>query len=344
MENLRRQISLHLPATHYLERVRENGNTNSCKLHRDAPFALVGGAASNAAELDAVLKRSAAEAKDKQMSRQVAASLIRQQLNADLHLQGVLGDGSCLFRALSRSYHDVTGELLDHAQLRQKCVARIATDPELFVRFDTIDERDAYLSRMKQDAIYGDELCLRALTRELNVRILVYTPQYGTQTFMLESTPEWRTVRLAYNGIDHYDVVLRRNTQSYVSFNSRGQNQQCPAQDTRALDAQSSEQSGAAAECITILSANVTSWTPHADQLLEAGADILLLQETRLSASGIAAQQKLLASRAWDSLWGKPPGAIKVKTQVLAPSLWQVCAWGGRYLRQDHHTFDRHWS
>ena len=54
---------------------------------------------------------------------------------------------------------------------------------------------------------YGDELCVHALASRFHVRIDVFTPEYGIQVFQEQNSP---TVSLAYNGHDHYDVILSR--------------------------------------------------------------------------------------------------------------------------------------
>ena len=82
---------------------------------------------------------------------------------------------------------------------------------------------------------------------------------------------------------------------------------------------------------LTILSSNCTSWECHADCLLHSGADILLLQEVRLAAEGIASQTKKLsqADEPWSSVWGRPPGIIKVKGKRLAKSCTGKSVHGG---------------
>ena len=63
--------------------------------------------------------------------RKAAALALQQQLSDDLHIQSVIGDGACLFRAFSRFLHEQTGILRTHAELRQSCVQNIERTPAL---------------------------------------------------------------------------------------------------------------------------------------------------------------------------------------------------------------------
>ena len=67
---------------------------------------------------------------------------------------------------------------------------------------------------------------------------------------------------------------------------------------------------------IKILSVNVTTWFKHSSSILHSGADVVALQETRLSAAGIKQAECALKSRpeSWHGIWGFPPGDIVAKT------------------------------
>ena len=60
---------------------------------------------------------------------------------------------------------------------------------------------------MAKDSTYSDDLCVHSLALLYSVHVQVYTPDYGIQDFHSELTP---TVKLAYNGFDHYDANLSR--------------------------------------------------------------------------------------------------------------------------------------
>ena len=55
---------------------------------------------------------------------------------------------------------------------------------------------------------------------------------------------------------------------------------------------------------LTLLCANVTSWKPHRDSLLQINPDILVLQETGLTLKGQRDESKLLQGRGYQCFWG----------------------------------------
>ena len=55
----------------------------------------------------------------------------------------------------------------------------------------------------------------------------------------------------------------------------------------------------------TILSLNVNSWIPHREGLLEQ-ANVLAIQEIRLTAKGQHYEQKLLSSKKFTAVFGQP--------------------------------------
>ena len=63
-------------------------------------------------------------------------------------------------------------------------------------------------------------------------------------------------------------------------------------------------------------SVNVTTWEKHSSSILHSGADVIALQETRLSAAGSKQAENALKSRheSWHGIWGSPPGDIVAKT------------------------------
>ena len=141
----------------------------------------------------------------------------------EFYIQKVPGDGNCLFTSISRSYKDVTGVFLSQKSLRQKCVDHIVSQSFLNQRFADHIDFNNYVTSMYQDGTYGDELCLTSLAIALGLTIHVFTPMYGTQTFHSNNLDEQRCLRLAFNGIDHFDAVMNRcspvpSNHSYFSF------------------------------------------------------------------------------------------------------------------------------
>ena len=212
---------------------------------------------------------------------------------------------------------------------------------------------------MYQNGTYGDELCIRSLTDILKVNILVFTPQYGTLSFESTNSDNNHSARIAYNGINHYDAVIYRHSpimsnHRYFSFRDKevdssytpqaSSDQADKMMEKHTTDAleplpgtqQSQPLSGSpdpelpSNADLTILSANITSWEPHSEYLLACGADILVMQETRLSLTGINNHTNRLSKRQqpWASVWGKPPGQIKVKHRFAKSSTGSSCHGG----------------
>ena len=78
--------------------------------------------------------------------------------------------------------------------------------------FDTYQDATDYLSDMAMDSTYGDELCVHSLALLYSVHVQIFTDDHGIQELYTELSP---TVKLAYNGFDHYDAILSRQ----VSYN-----------------------------------------------------------------------------------------------------------------------------
>ena len=254
--------------------------------------------------------------------RAQAFEALRAQLNPQHHIQCVLGDGACLFRAFARSLHEQSALLISHQELRASCVQHIRDTPEFSQRFNSPHELDAFCANMLLEDTYGDELCIHSLGSLYQVRIDVYTTQYGIQTFYEHLSP---TIRLAYNGFDHFDVILHKQpvhpimpalkplkpSEPFPSDTPLSQNE--GSTNAKSLN-------NPVKDTITILSINVASWEPHAQCLLNSGADILAVQEARMSELGQIQQNKLLAleSTPWHAVWGKPPGATTNKFSKTA--------------------------
>jgi hypothetical protein len=253
--------------------------------------------------------------------RAQSLAALRAQLLPQHHIQCVLGDGACLFRAFARSLHEQSSLLISHQELRAACVQHIRNTPEFSQRFSTPQELDAFCANMLLEDTCGDELCIHSLGSLYHVRIDVYTPQYGIQTFYEHHNP---IIRLAYNGFDHYDVILHKQAINQIMPVHKPPKQsesipfeQPPSQNEGPIDICPSNTAGK--DTITVLSINVASWEPHARCLLNSGADILAVQEARISELGQIQQNKLLSLEPtpWHAVWGKPPG---VTTKFSKPA------------------------
>ena len=58
---------------------------------------------------------------------------------------------------------------------------------------------------MAQDSCYGDELCINALARAMQLHINVYSPDYPIQKF---GSPLHPSISLAYTGSNHFDAII----------------------------------------------------------------------------------------------------------------------------------------
>ena len=222
-------------------------------------------------------------------------------------LRKVAGDGNCLFRALSIGLHRVSGRRLNHEELRSLIVNRIIASPTLHNRFyDSVDFNN-YIANMSKEGFYGDELCIQSFVECLDVGVCVYHPRGRPVSFGASAS----TIHLAHNGVDHFDVYVPKVNPdvAHASLPSDGaqtasssvQHQPLGALPTGAdspvPDAAKKQ------DTITLLSINTNSWKLHKDNLLPT-ADILMLQETRLTAKGQRDECKSLNGEGFVAHWG----------------------------------------
>ena len=174
--------------------------------------------------------------------------------------------------------------------------------------------RSSICDQLQQDGVPGNHHCLRALSQHFRVPVHVWSSKGEVQIFNNEGCLSDLPAHLVFNGFDHYDALLHRHSpvqanRQHFSFRSAEQHFTQAQEETNNPPQQDSR------DQLVILSANVTSWECHADSLLLAGADILVLQETRLSQAGIHSQTKKLHFHkpSWRSVWGQAPNTIKIR-------------------------------
>ena len=63
---------------------------------------------------------------------------------------------------------------------------------------------------MSRDGTFADELCIISLSKVLNKKICVFTPQHGLQEFGQLRDGDFFPKRVAHNGVNHFDTVLFR--------------------------------------------------------------------------------------------------------------------------------------
>lgn len=201
----------------------------------------------------------------------------------------------------------------------------IRQSPELFRRFADNDAAERYLTAMSLPDTYGDELCLHSLADAFAIKIKVFTPQYGTLLF---NESESTTIMIAYNGRDHYDVILHRANSNSISSPLPCES---PFDDPPMEPEVYNEQPLKRSDTIILLSINAASWECHSQSLLSSVADVIAVQEARVSEVGAIQQNKILAAwdPPWHAIWGKPPAPPKNKFKMHAKRAAGKTTYGG---------------
>ena len=238
------------------------------------------------------------------------------------YIKQMPGDGNCLYHALSASLEQITTQRISHTTLRQQIAEHVATSAAFRARF--FDDRDLanVVRTIRTDGAYGDSLSIEAMCNIYKVAVKVYLPNAVPILFQ---PPHHYTqcLAVAFNNVDHYNAVLTHTSLSQAPVNrqsTRGNNKshqqtpnshsQPPAGQHRtpppqAPNATEHTQHTSATKTLTLLSINVNTWQKHRDALL-AEADILAIQETRLTAKGQQAEGKILQSQQRTACFGAP--------------------------------------
>ena len=106
----------------------------------------------------------------------------------DRKLKKIIGDGNCLFRALSQFIH---GSEDFHAVMRQQLVDFVHKNKQVFVPFVLSGTIDTHLLHMKHDRIWGTQVELQAVATLIQRDIFVLTDCFGgtTKTRWMKYTP-----------------------------------------------------------------------------------------------------------------------------------------------------------
>lgn len=242
-------------------------------------------------QLEFAIAQSIAENKKQAEAIATAKQALIQQLPSNLRLEAVLGDGNCLFRALCRSLISSKSSAPDHVQLRAECIQAIQRNPVLHATFFDHQDFQDYISEMQVDGAYGDELCIRAFCIIYKCSVTVFTAQHGPRTFGDQSLG--LQFYLAHNGINHFDAVLPRPHRNYLNHVSGPASIKAEHSISSSPKPVTEEDPPRKHNTLKLLSINVNSWVPRRDSLLQQ-ADILVVQETRLTAAGQRSNHKLL--------------------------------------------------
>lgn len=121
----------------------------------------------------------------------------------------VVGDGDCMFRAISQGLHGGTlgpaSELAWSMRLRAVAVAYNCRRRAV-LRRRAADEH-LHCVAMRSRGTYGEEEELDALSRALRVRIAVYTSFSARSPLITYGPARARGISLWYHD-EHYDAVL----------------------------------------------------------------------------------------------------------------------------------------
>jgi len=140
---------------------------------------------------------------------------IKQQLSAlGLAVKDVTGDGNCLFRALSDQYD---GDPRGHAAHRESVCAHIERNKAVYAPWiDDSQSFEQYVSRMRQDGVYGGNLELVAFAREHGVDIAVHQHNLAVwiirgrekeNEFVRVSETRGVMLHIVYHSWEHYSSV-----------------------------------------------------------------------------------------------------------------------------------------
>lgn len=147
----------------------------------------------------------------------------RQLTQPDLALHRITGDGRCLFRALAQGDHRIaTGAEMPLAQetTRADEIRSQVCDEMLQRRHDLapfIDEDfDAYVAGMRKQHTWGGEPEVSVAPDVLQRPVDVFSDgrRVGAYEPSAKSAAAKQPVRLLFDGVGHYDLIVERQTAS----------------------------------------------------------------------------------------------------------------------------------
>lgn len=132
-----------------------------------------------------------------------------QLQSLDRGIVPILGDGNCLFRALSKLTY---GSEEWHSFMRQTLVEFVSLNHEVFQSYCTEDITD-HLSKTKHDRRWGTHVELQAAASLLKLPIYVFTQKSGSGDYYWEIfKPMKEPLKLPDSaiekpqGVDHYEI------------------------------------------------------------------------------------------------------------------------------------------
>ena len=265
-------------------------------------------------ELQQALQLSSIEHSAKKFQKALTHQHIQNLLPDGCQIKTMPADGNCLFHSLSETLFKLKGVPISHDVIRAECAHAIHSVEHLRNNFALETDLWNFVTELAKDGVYGDELSIRAFCNVYQIKVVVHTP---TQTIPFGTIGP--SVRIAFDNCGHYDAIVPAEHEPANPSHPHslplmpGAVKRCPTSKGPLKKNQSKENENRFKKPhnIRLLSINVTSWFPHAADLISSGADILCVQETRLTANGqrVAANQQ----SDWQVSFGEPmqPAANK---------------------------------
>ena len=130
----------------------------------------------------------------------------------------VMGDGNCLFRAVS---DQVFGTEEFHSQIREVCMAYMRIERDFFKQFVVGGDEyfDRYVEYKSLEGIWGDDLEIQILSEIYNrpIQLFAYSG-IPMRTFheVLDPNSRVQPIRLSYHGQSHYNSVYYISIYIYI--------------------------------------------------------------------------------------------------------------------------------
>jgi len=153
-------------------------------------------------------------------------SLLRTKLNFTIIDQAE--DGNCLFRSVS---HQIYGDPNSHPLVREACMNYIQHERYFFENFIAGETFEEYVTRMRMDGEWGDNVEIQAMSEIYDRPIEIYayshiplktftssapsssastssSPSHSTPSLAHASTLPFRPIRLSYHFASHYNSIV----------------------------------------------------------------------------------------------------------------------------------------
>ena len=143
--------------------------------------------------------------------------------NMNLFIKDIVGDGNCMFRAIS---DQVYGSEEKYDLLRQKCMDYLLIERDFFEQFVEGGKNgfDEYINMKRKNGVWGDDIELQALSEIYNRPIEIYSNSTKPLKTFHENKNEFKRegnekinndcndfvmpIRISYHGKNHYNSIV----------------------------------------------------------------------------------------------------------------------------------------